>query len=536
MSSNSHGPGPSSPQGGGAFLHFRSWLRTGPPAERILTATAAASVIALLAWASAPHPAMSPWSDTLAGSPAEGGGPGSAPGSAPTAIASLAPGAVGQAPGQVLPGQPGQPNVPGKPGTPLQQGGGTPVAGGRAPTPGASSAARACGPLTSTDKGVTASTITVGVVVIDLGAANNVISVPPVQDQEKAYRTAFADINSKGGSRCRKIVPQFYRDNPLDSSSEHSLCLQMQQDKVFAVLNNLYTSTEQTCVAKSGIPNVWYTPPHTGDVRKYYPYILSWQPDFDKLIHQYVRGAKAQGFFTGMKKLGILEGSCFPDEKTALVRELKAAGIDPGKASSFNYGCTGAPAPQADQSAVLQFQREGVTHVLNVAFTYDGTFAAAGDQQRYKPKYAHMDDASASSMENASTHPGNSFDGALLITTGGTGSPNTPGYAFNKATKDCVAMLARAGLPNATQGTGLLSAACVNATLLAAAADHAPTLTRAQLANGLARAGTLELSYPAGPVQVTDARVPTAGSLARPGAWATSCQCWKVLDPRFRAY
>jgi hypothetical protein len=399
-----------------------------------------------------------------------------------------------------------------------------------------SSTSSACGALSSTDSGVTPTTITVGVVVIDLGAANDIIAVPPVQDQETAYRTAFDALNAKGGVRCRKVVLRFYRDNPLDTSGEHALCLQMQQDKVFAVLNNLYTSTEQTCVARVGIPNIWYTPPHTADVRRYAPFILSWQPDFDRLVRQYVRGAKAEGFFKGMKKLGILQGSCFPDERIALDKELTAAGFDPAKASTFDYGCTGAPALQADQSAVLQFKRDGVTHVLNVAYTYDGTFAKAGDQQGYRPKYAHMDDSSASSMESSNTKPGDSFDGALLITTGETGANNTPGYVFNKATKECVAMLAKAGLPNATAGTGLLSVACANATLFAAAAGHAPGLTRRQLATGLSRAGRLQLAYPAGPVEVAAGGLPTAGALARPGRWATSCHCWKVVDPRYRAY
>lgn len=520
------------------FLHFRSWWRTGPVGERVLTAVAGTLLLALVVWASTPSDGTA--TDSLPGAP--GGTPVATTGSGTTGGAGGATGTTGASAGSGAGGAvtTGGTTTGGTTGSlgGTTSGAGTTGAAGASGGTGTTSTGKSCGEAGATDQGVTATTITIGVIVVDLGSANNIISVPSAADQQKAHTAVINSINARGGVRCRKLVANFYADNPLDSSSEHSLCLKMAQDKVFAVFNNLYTSTEQTCVAKQGIPNVWYTPPHDADLRTYAPYILSWQADFDRLIRQYVRASTAVGWFNGMGKLGILEGSCFPDENTAVAKELKAIGIDPGKAEVFNYGCTGAPAPQSDQSAVLQFQRAGVTHVLNVAFTYDSDFSRAGDQQGYAPKFAHMEDASATSIESASQSPGKSFDNTLLISAIETGAAHTPGYAFNKPTQECTALLKAAGLPApyGASGASLLGVACVDGAMFKNMADSAPRLTRKLLTTGLVRAGTQTLSYPAGPLTVTDPALPTSGLVSRTGRWHSSCNCWQVTDARYRAY
>src|SRR5256885_1826940 len=82
---------------------------------------------------------------------------------------------------------------------------------------------------------------------VDLGPANETIQLPSVADLQKAYNAVFDYYNAAGGVQCRKLVPKYYSDNVLDVSSEQAACLQMQQDKVFAVFNNLFTPQEQTC-------------------------------------------------------------------------------------------------------------------------------------------------------------------------------------------------------------------------------------------------------------------------------------------------
>jgi hypothetical protein len=387
--------------------------------------------------------------------------------------------------------------------------------------------------------GVTATTITIGVIVVDMGAASNLIDVPPAEDQRKAHTAVFNDINKNGGVLCRKLVPKFYTDGVLDTSQEHSECLRIQADKVFAVFNNFFNTSEQTCIPKAKIPNIWYTPPHTPDVQKYSPYIMSWQPDFDTLIHQYVFGAKAEGYFTGMKKLGIVTQTCYPDEFPALKRELSAAGIDPDKASVFDYGCSQSPNnPQADQAAVLQFQREGVTHIINVAYANDAGMSQAADQQNYKPRWVHMEDASATAIETGTSKPGKSFDNAMLISTIQTGAAHTAGYKFNKPTQDCTRLLAANGLPPAySKGVAaLFGIACIDGALIKSLIEKSSAPRRDQLAPAMSQLGAMELPYPGGPINVTNPRIPTGGQLARPGVWRSACNCWQVTDVRFRKY
>ncbi|MDT7549776.1 MAG: hypothetical protein QOE84_2170 [Actinomycetota bacterium] len=518
------------------FLSFRSWLVGGPRHERLGAAAVVVPLLALIAWAAVPGPAKGSDASTLAavgGDPSTAGGAGNQTSAATgqTTATSAGPTTAGRRPGAASTT------------STVRSGPATGATIGTAPgaAPGAAVApagADRCGRRGATDLGVTATTVTIGIVVVDLGAASNTINLPSVADQEKAYNAAFSDLNARGGIRCRKVVLRYYSDNPLDASAEHSSCLQMVQDKVFIVMNNLFSTSEQTCIPKNHIPNIWYTPPHTPDLAKYAPYVLSWQADYDKLIHHYINGANGLGFFAGMKKVGVLEGSCYPDENTAVIRELHAVGIPDSKISTFNFGCTGAPVetPDQDQAAVLQFQRDGVTHVVNVSYGAVTGFSGAADQQGYDPEFAMMEDGAATAIQSGTTKPGKSFDKALLISTIQTGARTTPGYRYSAATQHCAQLMSKAGIstPQGSDNGQFFGLACVNARLLEEAANNASDLVRGQLAGGLVRAGTFDVSYPAAPITVIDPRRPTAGQTWRPSRWDKGCNCWHVTSTTFR--
>jgi hypothetical protein len=516
------------------FLAFRSWLVGGPRRERVGAAAVLVPLLALIAWAAVPGPARP---DTALATEPSGGGTAAPSGIAPasgqsatkaqaaraaaaggSAAAGRGAATVGRASGAV-----GRSSAPG---------------GAQTSVGGQGSTSSSCGRTGATDTGVTAKAVTVGIVVVDLGAASGTINLPTVEDQQKAYNAAFADLNARGGIRCRKVVLKYYSDNPLDASAEHSSCLQMVQDRVFVVMNNLFSTSEQTCIAKNHIPNVWYTPPHTPDLAKYAPYILSWQADYDKLIHHYINGANGLAFFKGMKKVGVLMGSCYPDENTAVIKELHAAGVPDSKISTFNFGCTGAPVetPDQDQAAVLQFQRDGVTHVVNVSYGAVTGFSNAADQQGYDPEFAMMEDGAATAIQSGTTKPGDSFDKALLISTIQTGARTTPGYRYSAATQRCAKLMSKAGIstPQGSDNGQFFGLACVNALLLEEAAGNASDLVRTQLAGGLVRAGTFDVSYPAAPITLTDPSRPTAGQTWRPSRWDKGCDCWHVTSTRFR--
>src|SRR5207302_7266782 len=101
--------------------------------------------------------------------------------------------------------------------------GATGAGGGAAAT----TAAPACGNQTSTDQGVTPTSIKLAVILIDLAGANDVIGLPPAPRQQAEYQAIIDDMNGKGGVACRKLAPTYHTDNPLDPNTEHSLCVQI---------------------------------------------------------------------------------------------------------------------------------------------------------------------------------------------------------------------------------------------------------------------------------------------------------------------
>jgi hypothetical protein len=524
------------------FQQLRLWLRTGPAAERTATGIAALAVLALLVWAAVPTLSGGEAVGVLAGASAGAGAPAGPAGAAPGPTSHPGASRLGTAAGSGS----GAPAVTGTGGAvargtvPGTASGSGPLLGSGVGGTGTTAATGCLG--AASGQGVTPTTITVGVILPTIGALNSAIGIPSAADHKKAYGAVFGDINKHGGAQCRKLVAKFYEDNPLDPSTGQAACLQIQQDKVFAVINNLFNSTVSTCVAQAKIPNFWYTTPHVNQIKKYAPYILSFQADYDRLITAYVWGSRKVGWFAGMKKIGILDQTCYPDLSAKLRSELTAAGYPAGTWSVYNYGCSTSGTgqePDKDTAAAVQFQSAGVTHVLSTAYGKSSQFAKAAEQQNYRPKYVVMSDAQIQANNHTTPPQTSSFDGALDITGDQIGSLDTPGYKHTRATLSCRKLISGAGLPDmldSSQGTAgtLYGVACASSTMLVAALQRIPVLQRSSLASGLAKAGSLELSFPAGPSVFDNAANPTGDQYWRPAAFRTSCNCWQVTSVAWR--
>jgi hypothetical protein len=523
------------------FFQFRLWLQRGPTTERALVIVSTAVVLALLVWVSIPT-GQSPESSLAVGGPAgsttgQQAGPGAVQGPG----ASAAPGQTGGA--TAGSGAVGGTGGPGGGGTgprttggaaPGTTSGGTSTNGNTAKSP----TSTGCSDAASNEVGVTSKQILLGVILLDLGQLNSFVGIPSQDDQKKAYNAIFASYNSKGGVRCRALVPKYYADNPLDASGEQATCLQIVQDKVFAVLNNLGGSQSLTCLPQRKVPGIWYTPPTTVVMKQFSPYIISHMPDYDRLIKDYVVGAKRYKFFDAMNKLGIIEMSCVDDQNKAIAKELAAIGIHKDQIDIYDYGCpTAVSSPDQDQAAALQFQRNGVTHVMNTAYTYITNFASAAEKQNYKPHYAIAEDGAMAAIAYTRPPPVNSFDQTLAVTSDQVGAENTKGVTVSPATLECSKLMKSIGLATPTtpgaEAGALYGNGCAVTKLFAAAVTNAPTLNRTSLTVGVSRAGELDLSYPPGPMHVTSPSVPTGGQWYRGARWYTSCQCWRVIDKVF---
>ena len=97
------------------------------------------------------------------------------------------------------------------------------------------------GPLTASDRGVTATTVKVGVLVADAGAVQRTGFAGDGTDpdtQKANWRALQKSVNAEGGIEGRAMELVFATYNPLAADSMRAACLSLTQDaKVFAVLN-----------------------------------------------------------------------------------------------------------------------------------------------------------------------------------------------------------------------------------------------------------------------------------------------------------
>lgn len=498
-------------------VEFRRWATSGPPAERVASVIAVALSLVLLVWATVPGDAAQ-----VATTAAQEAG------AAVTTSTSLAPGgasAAGADPGSAA----------GAAGPAATTAGGPEAAAGVGGEDAATAAAAAGCDNTATDVGVTADEILVGVILYDLGSLNSGLGLDPADQQITFTNALFDAVNAAGGVQCRRIVPRYYRDNVLDSAGEHAACLQMVQDGVFAVLNNLFTPGETTCVARQGIPNIWATPVHNPDVAALAPFVLSPRSDYDTLIRNYIFGLQQYGFYDGVRRLGILIDSCFSDINDAVFGALSRLGVSRDQLSVYDYGCpNGITSPNAQFAAALQMKRDGVTHLLSTAYGQINGFASAAADQGYRPRYGLMDDNAAVLLQTANPPADPSLDGALFITADQTGAENTEGATFSPATERCVAIASASGtgspLEPGRTAAPLRGLQCALVELFVAAAQQTRPLVRTGLAPTMGTLGPVDLSFPAGQNDFRNPALPAGGQFWRVTRYDADCTCVRLVD------
>jgi hypothetical protein len=548
------------------FQRLRLWVLRGPRPERLAVAAAAGVVVALVALALVPSSGPA--------SVATGSGPaGLGLGASPTASSSgteplpsrssaarhrtLA-SSAGTALAGTLPGNgsataagPGSAATSGEAASPASgassgqtSGPDTPGRTGGSGTPSGSSGAGAGGgegcPAGSTDQGVTATEVHIGVVILDLEgqAGNDLVGYPSPSQQEADYQAVIAAVNRGGGVQCRRLVPSFYQANPLDPSEEQATCLQMAQDRLFAAVSvGFVTPPYDDCPSAHQIPTILELPVGPGQLRQFYPYLFTSAAQWRQLIRNYVLGARELGWFSGYRKVGVLEEDCEPNLNRYLLSDLAAIGIPSDRIVTYDYGCpTGLVPPNEVEEAVLSFKTAGVTHVMDAGTTTENDFSKDAEAQDYHPRYSLPDGGSVASFDSPEFAPDpTNFNGALAITAAQWGAPQTPGVPLSPATATCDQIMKAAGLPSAESSEdGASGMACDLVWMLLAAMRHDATLTRVRLAAGLDQVGPFDFSYPQGPADFSGAGVVNGGQFWRPDVYDGSCPCFKVLDASFR--
>jgi hypothetical protein len=529
------------------FLQFRLWLRRGPTPEKVGVGIAGVVLIAVLAWVAVPTGSAGGGAVATTGVPAAGATPGSSASGPASGTGSAAGNAGGgsslnsagaaAAPASVVGAGAAPAGAAALPGT----SGGTRPSGSAA-----TSSSTACSNLTSSDQGVTPTQIKLGVALFDLegGASNSFIGVPPPQDQQADFQAVIDSINKAGGIQCRKIVPVWYQGNYLDSSQQHATCLQVVQDRVFALIDAVALDATQQgrdCVAENKIPLFDAGAILGSETRgSLYPYVFSDGDQWDWNIRNSVFGAQQLGWFKGLTKLGVLEDDCYPEVNSETTADLAAAGIPPSHVVTYDFGgCSTIPPPQQVEQAVLTFQSAGVSHVTDLSqVPKSGYFSKVAQTQNYHPKYNVSGGAPSvfDSSSGSSAGPNaQNFNGAISITELSYGAQNSKNAPYSPATTACNNIMASAGLASVQkQGAFFAGETCNLMWMFQMAAQRTAPLVRTGLVQGLDQSGLWLQSFPGGQANFNRPGVVSAGEYWRLDVYDGSCPCFRVPDPTWR--
>lgn len=266
--------------------------------------------------------------------------------------------------------------------------------GGAGPGSSAGGAASAPG---SVGPGVTDKEIAIGISLFKVGAAGQSLGVDVSYGNTEKQAQAVVDwANANGGIAGRKVKPVYYTvdfgraGQVSDGQFEQEACAKWTEDnKVLAAVNNtMARETLLTCLASRGVFGIHDALPvdvPTMDRYRLY-YYNNAATTLDRRASFQVTALGRRGYFEGAV-VGIMYYND-PAYKRIVdniyIPLLKRYGAKDVKLQAAPRG--GA---QEAQTAVAQFQRDGVTHVtfFGEAGLYALFFSRAAENQLYRPKY-----------------------------------------------------------------------------------------------------------------------------------------------------
>jgi hypothetical protein len=242
------------------------------------------------------------------------------------------------------------------------------------------------GAASPANKGVTSTTIRIGIPVIDFAALAAVGVNLNDGNFQDAYKALTAYMNAHGGVDGRKVVPYFVETNPAIASSGNASCSELtEDDNVFVVMLPVYPECYQVThdtpvidgsipvnVPASAAPDFNLTPPGTA----YDPVEFA--------------AFKSRGVFKG-KKVGVYYGSDVDQAEAMEVQsDLKKLHVDVVLTAGNSAPATDTVASDQDTATIaLRFQSSGVNEVVAVGASgaTDWPRALKDTQSSYKPPW-----------------------------------------------------------------------------------------------------------------------------------------------------
>ena len=232
--------------------------------------------------------------------------------------------------------------------------------------------------LTDSYRGVTADSIKIGVLLLDLVKLKETAGVElKWGDNEAQYREAIDAVNENGGVIGRMLDPVFIFVDPLSETGYQEACVQLTEDEqVFAAIGFVRPASAALCYTETGdTPFVGYLSDITSDVfeQSVLPTITS-NPLPERLDQALVDVVADTGALEG-KTIAILGNT---DERNQLVTDTLAAhGFEVTDAVITNQPTDDAVADAAELDVVIErWASMGIDYVLDTT-GLDRVLAAA---------------------------------------------------------------------------------------------------------------------------------------------------------------
>ena len=292
--------------------------------------------------------------------------------------------------------------------------GGSGAAGARSATAGAGAGA--------TDVGVTATTIKLGLGLLDTGGLSQagVDVVASTASQQEAWQAFIADLNARGGIAGRKIEPYFHKYDITSEPSMRAACLYWTEEaKVFAVLEAFgYFGPPVLCITQEhqtpflarggvGIPADYFA--------KSQGRLFVFTQAGDRMMRNVAAELNGLKTFKG-DKVGIVDGGSLysPQTVDVLQNALTKSGHTVVRRSTLSADLDTA-ASQVPLE-VQQMRVAGVTEViLNIDLVLSTQWVNAASSQGWNPRYYASDWAAMSGDFSTIGMPA-AFDGSIAFT------------------------------------------------------------------------------------------------------------------------
>jgi hypothetical protein len=244
------------------------------------------------------------------------------------------------------------------------------------------------GPATAqagpTGRGVTATTIRIGVPYIDLSAIRKFGITLDQGNYPDAYNAIIADLNAHGGVAGRKLVPYIVAVSPVGTAPAATACTQLgKDDKVFVAI----APFEPSCFLQQGVPTIagsYQEGPASGVAPNFTltPPQAAYDPVQLKVFAH-------EGVFKGTK-VGIFAGQTTDENELHVVESALRSLHASVAATAVDAGVSGDQAAiNQDANIIAQhFQSSGVNEVVAVG---EGSLiwpdALQANQSSYHPPF-----------------------------------------------------------------------------------------------------------------------------------------------------